>query len=130
MSEREYSVPSLRTVLGAFSGLGGNSAKRDKGVPRGLFAMPLAIMVIIGIAISGYSSPSLMVGVLNPDSPDATRFVAALEADTHVSVRPYVDVERMRIAVYRGRLHAGIMFPPGWTLEQDLPMVVSPCCSC
>jgi ABC-2 type transport system permease protein len=87
--------------------------------------MPVFVMAMVGLAMSGYSTPSLWVGVLGAQTPAARALVEALEADGHLRVRAYDDRERLRIAVYRGRLHGGLIFPPTWDGEEDLEVYAS-----
>ena len=67
-----------------------------------------------------------MVGVLGAEaSPAAQSLVAELAGDPHLRVRPYEDPEAMRLAAYRGRLHGGLVVPPGWTPGTNLPLLAS-----
>jgi ABC-2 type transport system permease protein len=125
VNEIERTVPSLRRVLTAFSAMGRQSAARERGVAVGLFAMPVLVMLVVGLALRGYSTPSLMIGALEAESRDAKRLVAMLQEDPHVSLRAHSDRERMRVAVYRGRLHGGMIFPTDWTADMELPLYAS-----
>jgi ABC-2 type transport system permease protein len=91
-----------------------------------LFAMPVFVMGFVGLALRGYTTPALVVGVHDPGAnPALEGLVAALDADPHVRTRRYDDAERMRLAVYRGRLHGGLLVPVGWRSDQPLDAYIS-----
>ena len=113
-------------ILAAASAANGASAGRDQRRLGMLFLMPIAIMAIIGIAMGGYSSPSLMVGVLDRAGTGASRdLISAIAANPHTRIRSYTDQQKMRIAVFRGRLNAGVIVPPGWRGDSDLEVYLS-----
>lgn len=118
--------PGLRGVVAAFASMGRASNRRDRAVALGLFAMPVFVMAMVGLALRGYSTPTLWVGVLGAaEGPAARALVERLERDPHVRVRHYDDREAMRIAVYRGRLHGGLSLPRDWDGAGDLEFYAS-----
>ncbi len=52
-------------VLAAASAANGASTRRNQRRLAALFLLPAAVMAIIGIAMGGYSDPSLVVGILD-----------------------------------------------------------------
>ena len=95
-------------IIAAASAANGASTGRDQRRLGVLFLMPVAIMAIIGIAMGGYSEPSLVVGVLDRAGTVASRdLISAIAANQHMRIHSYTDQEKMRIAVFRGRLNAG-----------------------
>jgi len=64
--------------------------------------------------------------VLDRADTEASRaLTAGLAAQAHLQIRHYSDREQMRIAVFRGRLNGGILFPPGWHGTDDLEVYLS-----
>src|SRR5580658_5293206 len=113
-------------ILAAASAANGASTRRDQRRLGALFLMPVLVMAIIGIAMGGYSEPSLMVGVLDRAGTDASReLISAIAANPHMRIRSYADQQKMRIAVFRGRLNAGVIVPPGWRGAGDLEVYLS-----
>ena len=83
-------------------------------------------MAIIGIAMGGYSEPSLVVGVLDRAGTGASHeLISAIAANQHMRVHSYTDQQKMRIAVFRGRLNAGVIVPSGWRGVGDLDVYLS-----
>ena len=110
----------------AFSGMSAQTSRRSPSQIFIFFVMPVFVMAFVGLALRGYSTPQMMVGMLGtPGSAAAQQLAKALDADPHLGVRSYDDVELMRIAVFRGRLHAGIRVPEGWSAGRDLEVWVS-----
>jgi ABC-2 type transport system permease protein len=67
-----------------------------------------------------------VLGVHDPaGSAAAERLAAALEADPHVRLRRHADPEAMRLAVYRGRLHGGLLVPAGWRAGEPLEVYLA-----
>lgn len=123
---RPARLPGILSVVRAFAALQGAATSRDHAVPAVLFAFPVLVMLVVGFALRGYSTPQLVVGVVGAEaSPAARRLVASLAEDPHIRVRSYTDAEAMRLAVYRGRLRGGLQVPPGWTPDADLPVLAS-----
>ena len=113
-------------ILAAASAANGASTGRDQRRLGVLFLMPVAIMAIIGIAMGGYSEPSLVVGVLDRAGTGASRdLISAIAANQHMRIHSYTDQEKMRIAVFRGRLNAGVIIPSGWSGAGDLDVYLS-----
>jgi ABC-2 type transport system permease protein len=114
-------------VIAAASAANGASTRRNQRKLAALFLVPAAVMAIIGIAMGGYSDPSMVVGVLDRAGTSASSALsAAIAVDQHMRVRPYTDQEKLRLAVFRGRLDAGIVIPPGWQVTDDLDVYLSP----
>jgi ABC-2 type transport system permease protein len=112
--------------LAAASAANGASTGRDQRRLGVLFLLPVAIMAIIGIAMGGYSEPSLVVGVLDRADTGASRdLISAIAANQHMRVHMYTDQEKMRLAVFRGRLNAGVIVPSGWRGVGDLDVYLS-----
>jgi len=117
---------SRLAAVRAFSGMSAQAARRSPAQIVTFFAMPVFVMAFVGLALRGYTTPQFTVGMLGtPGSVAAERLAEALEADPHLRVRAYEDAEFMRVAVFRGRLHAGIRVPEGWSASQDLDVWVS-----
>ncbi len=113
-------------ILAAASAANGASTGRDQRRLAVLFLVPVAIMAIIGIAMGGYSEPSLVVGVLDRAGTAASReLISAIAANQHMRIHRYTDQEKMRIAVFRGRLNAGVIVPSGWRGDGDLDVYLS-----
>ncbi len=113
-------------IIAAASAANGASTGRDQRRLGALFLLPVAIMAIIGIAMGGYSEPSLVVGVLDRAGTGASReLISTIAANQHVRIRRYTDQEKMRIAVFRGRLNAGVILPSGWRGVGDLDVYLS-----
>jgi ABC-2 type transport system permease protein len=113
-------------IIAAASAANRASTGRDQRRLGVLFLLPVAIMAIIGIAMGGYSDPSLMVGVLDRDRTGASReLISAIAANPHMRIHSYTDREKMRIAVFRGRLNAGVIVPSGWRGAGDLEVYFS-----
>jgi ABC-2 type transport system permease protein len=104
----------------------GAGTRRDGRRLAILFLLPAAIMAIIGIAMGGYTSASFVVGVMDRvHTPESLALVANLVSNEQFRVRDYTDQEKLRLAVFRGRMNAGILIPPGWHGESDLRVYVS-----
>src|ERR1700677_5080261 len=102
-------------IIAAASAANRASTGRDQRRLGVLFLLPVAIMAIIGIAMGGYSDPSLVIGVLDhAESGASHELISAIAANPHMRMRKYTNQEKMRIAVFRGRLNAGVIVPSGW----------------
>jgi ABC-2 type transport system permease protein len=113
-------------IIAAASAANGASTRRDQRRLGVLFLLPVAIMAIIGIALGGYSDPSLVVGVLDRAQSGAShQLISAIAANPHMRTRKYTNQEKMRIAVFRGRLNAGVIIPSGWRGVGDLDVYLS-----
>ena len=117
---------TVANVIAAASAANGASTGRDQRRLAVLFLMPVAVMAIIGIAMGGYSQPSLVVGILDRAGTDASRELISTIAANHMRIRGYTDQVKMRIAVFRGRLNAGVIIPSGWAGVGDLEVYLSP----
>lgn len=114
-------------VIAAASAANGASTSRNQRRLAALFLVPAAVMAIIGIAMGGYSDPSMVVGVLDRAGTGASRSLsAALAADQQMRTRSYTDQEKMRLAVFRGRLDAGVVIAPGWRITDNLEVYLAP----
>lgn len=114
-------------VIAAASAANGASTARNQRRLVALFLVPAAVMAIIGIAMGGYSDPSMVVGVLDRAGTGASSSLsAAFAADQQIRIRSYTDQEKLRLAVFRGRLDAGVIIPPGWRVSDDLEVYLSP----
>jgi ABC-2 type transport system permease protein len=61
------------------------------------------------------------VGILDrADTNESRALAAALVSNEHFQIRDYGSEDRLKIAVFRGRMNAGIVIPPGWHGDQDL----------
>jgi len=113
-------------VVAAASVANGASTRRDRRRLAVLFLLPIAMMAIIGIAMGGYSEPSLVVGVIDrADTQGSRELISAIAANPHMRIRTYTDQEKMRIAVFRGRLNAGVIVPSGWHGADDVEVYLS-----
>ncbi len=71
-----------------------------------MFLLPVAIMAIVGVAMGGYSTPSLVAGVIDRAGSDASgELIAAIADNPHTRIRLYDDQEKMRLATFRGCRH-------------------------
>jgi ABC-2 type transport system permease protein len=120
----------MRAGINAIAAASAANAARTRRQPRRLallFVVPAIVMAIIGLAMGGYSNPGLVVGVLDSAGTGPSRaLTAAIAADQQVRIRPYTDQERMRLAVFRGRLDAGVVIPPQWHGANDLQVYLAP----
>jgi ABC-2 type transport system permease protein len=115
----------LATVIAA-SASGASQSSRDGGVIAGLFLLPVVVIAIVGVAMQGYSDPVFTVGFLDRSGgAEAAALRAALADEPTVRIRDYDDQEAMRAAVYRGRLHAGMLLPEAWSGESDPELYAS-----
>ena len=113
-------------IIAAVSAADGASARRDRRRLAVLFVLPATVMAVIGIAMGGYSEPSTVLGVLDRAGTGESRaLVAGLATNEHMRIRGYTDRERMRLAVFRGRLNGGIVIPSGWRGSNDLEVYLS-----
>lgn len=116
---------SLNVIFGAAAASGAGAA-RDRRRLVALFLLPAVIMAVVGFAMGGYSKASFVVGVLDQAQTSESReLVAALESNEQFRVRDYTSAERLRIAVFRGRMNAGILIPPGWHGDRNVPVYFS-----
>jgi ABC-2 type transport system permease protein len=91
-----------------------------------LFILPIVVITVIGLAMGGYSDPSFVLGVLDRADTEVSRtFIAGLAARAPLRICSYADQEKMRIAVFRGRLNGGIMIPASWHGTDDLEVYLS-----
>ena len=117
---------SALSALAAGGAAGAASSRRNPLQIAGLFLLPIVVVAVIGVAMQGYSDPVFSVGFLDRSGGAVARALrAGLEAAPSVRVRDYDDSEAMRAAVYRGRLHAGVLIPAGWNGEGDLELMAS-----
>ncbi len=111
---------TLATVVAA-SAAAALSHVRQGGIVTGLFLLPIVVITIVGVAMRGYSDPVFTVGFLDEQGgAEARALREALADEPTVRIRDYRDVAPMHAAVYRGRLHAGVVVPPDWTGAGDL----------
>jgi len=83
-------------------------------------------MAVVGFAMGGYTNASLVVGILDRAHTSESRaLVAGLVSHEQFRIRDYTSEERLRIAVFRGRMNAGIVIPPGWHGDRNLPVYFS-----
>jgi ABC-2 type transport system permease protein len=116
---------SLNVILGAASASRAG-ARRDRRRLAMLFLVPLTVMAIVGFAMGGYSSQSFVVGIVDRARTSESRGLAeALQSNERFRVRQYTDEDRVRIAVFRGRMNAGILIPPGWHDNRNVPVYFS-----
>src|SRR5215469_10216231 len=116
---------SLNVILGAASASTAGTS-RDRRRLSILFLVPLAVMAIVGFAMGGYSSESLVVGILDrAHTPESGALIHGLVANQQFRIRGYTDQDRLRMAVFRGRMNAGILIPPGWQGDRSLPVYFS-----
>jgi ABC-2 type transport system permease protein len=119
--------PRLLATIVAASASGAASARRSGRIAVGLFLVPVVVMGVVGFAMRGYVEPVFTVGFLDDSGAgsEAAALRAALDAEPTIRIRDYTDREAMRAAVYRGRLFAGVVVPPGWRGERDLELYAS-----
>ncbi|HXW83700.1 MAG TPA: hypothetical protein VEJ86_04800, partial [Candidatus Binataceae bacterium] len=87
---------SLNVILGAAAASGAGAA-RDRRRLALLFLLPATVMAVVGFAMGGYSSASLVVGVLDRAHTSESRaLVTALESNEQFRVRDYRNAERLR----------------------------------
>lgn len=107
----------------AFSAASRARSRRGSALLLLIFLLPVAIMGIIGLALGGYTSDVLTVGVLDRARTAASAALGRdLEDDPYLRVRAYRDEERMRLSTFRGRLAGALVIPPGWEGEGDLDL--------
>src|SRR5712692_58811 len=113
-------------VIAAAAAANGASVRRNRPRLFVVFLLPIVMITGIGIAMGGYSDPSFVVGVLDRADTEASRaLTAGIAAQVHLRIRRYTDQEKMRIAVFRGRLNGGLLIPPGWHSTDDLEVYLS-----
>lgn len=119
----------MRASLSAFSTVNRLASRRDPTLWFSLFALPVLLTALIGLAISGYTEPAFDLGVLDrADSPRSRALVAALGADPLLRVRSYRqdDGEALiRSAVLRGRLIGGLVIPANWDGGTDVELYLT-----
>ena len=119
-------MPHTSSVILGAAAASGAGTRRDGRRLATLFLLPAAIMAIIGLAMGGYTSASFVVGVMDrAHTPESLALVANLMSSEQFRVRDYTDQEKLRLAVFRGRMNAGILIPPGWRGESDLRVFIS-----
>jgi ABC-2 type transport system permease protein len=116
---------SLNVILGA-AAASGAGVRRDKRRLVVLFLLPAAVMAVVGFAMGGYSSASFVVGMLDRAHTNESRALAtALQSNDQFRIRDYTSREKLQIAVFRGRMNAGILIPPGWHGDQNLSVYLT-----
>ncbi|MGO9606392.1 MAG: ABC transporter permease [Candidatus Binataceae bacterium] len=116
---------SWSVIFGA-AAVSGAGVRRDRRRLVTLFLLPLVVMAVVGFAMGGYSSASFEVGLLDQANTSESRALAtALVSNEHFQLRDYTNEERLKIAVFRGRMTAGIVIPPGWHGDQNLGVYLS-----
>jgi len=91
-----------------------------------LFLLPAIIITIVGIAMGGYSDQSFVVGVLDRARTTESRaLVARLASNEQFRIRDYSDEQKLRLAVFRGRMNAGLVIPSGWRGHEDVPVYLT-----
>jgi ABC-2 type transport system permease protein len=73
---------------------------------------PFLLILVLGQMYGG--GQELRLGVVAATEPGAERLAAALASGTRVTVERLPDEAALRAAVERGRLHAGLVIPPGY----------------
>ncbi|GAA0915084.1 ABC transporter permease [Nonomuraea longicatena] len=73
---------------------------------------PFLLILVLGQTYGG--GQELRLGVVAAAEPGAERLAAALASGTRVTVERLPDEAALRAAVERGRLHAGLVIPPGY----------------
>src|SRR5215471_10986119 len=113
---------SLNVILGA-AAASGAGVRRDRRRLAVLFLIPTVVMAVVGFAMGGYNTASFVVGILDRANTRESRALAAsLVSHEQFRTRDYTSEERLRIAVFRGRMNAGIVIPPGWHGDRNLPV--------
>jgi ABC-2 type transport system permease protein len=121
MADSQDRRPRALATLVASSASNATASRRDGGLLAGLFLLPVVVIAIVGVALQGYSDPVFTVGFFDEAKTDASlAYREALDAEPTVRIREYRDPTLMHAAVYRGRLHAGVLVPPGWRGDSDL----------
>jgi linearmycin/streptolysin S transport system permease protein len=116
---------SLNVIFGA-AAASGAGVRRDNRRLAVLFLLPLTVMAVVGFAMGGYSSSSFELGVLDRANTNESRALAArLVSNEHFQIRDYTSEQTLKLAVFRGRMNAGIVIPPGWHGEQNLRVYIS-----
>jgi ABC-2 type transport system permease protein len=116
---------SVNVILGA-AAVSGAGVRRDRRRLAVLFLLPIIVMAVVGFAMGGYSSASFVVGILDRAHTSQSRALAAnLVSHEQFRIRDYTSEERLRIAVFRGRMNAGIVIPSGWRGDRNLPVYFS-----
>jgi ABC-2 type transport system permease protein len=116
---------SLNVILGA-AAASGAGVRRDRRRLAVLFLIPTIVMAVVGFAMGGYATASLVVGILDRAHTNESRALAAgLVSHEQFRIRDYTSEERLRIAVFRGRMNAGIVIAPGWHGDRNLPVYFS-----
>src|SRR5215469_1106086 len=116
---------TLNVILGA-AAASGAGVRRDRRRLAVLFLVPTLVMAVVGFAMGGYTNASLVVGILDRAHTSESRaLVAGLVSHEQFRIRDYTSEERLRIAVFRGRMNAGIVIPPGWHGDRNLPVYFS-----
>ncbi|HKM98921.1 MAG TPA: ABC transporter permease [Candidatus Binataceae bacterium] len=116
---------SLSVIFRAAT-VSGAGVRRDRRRLVSLFLVPTVVMAVVGFAMGGYSSASFEVGLLDQANTIESRaLAAALVSNEHFHIRDYTNEERLKIAVFRGRMNAGLLIPPGWHGDQNLPLYLS-----
>jgi len=119
-------MPHSLNVILAAAAANGAAARRDRRRLVVLFLLPATVMAVVGLAMSGYSSASFVVGVLDNAQTSASQVLVARLADKEqFRIRRYTNQEKLRLAVFRGRINAGILIPHGWNGESNLPTYLS-----
>jgi ABC-2 type transport system permease protein len=116
---------TLNVILGA-AAVSGAGVRRDRRRLAVLFLVPTLVMAVVGFAMGGYTNASLVVAILDRAHTSESRaLVAGLVSHEQFRIRDYTSEERLRIAVFRGRMNAGIVIPPRWHGDRNLPVYFS-----
>jgi len=119
-------MSNIFNVILAAAAANGAAARRDRRRLAVLFLLPATVMAIVGLAMGGYSSASFVVGVLDKAQTSASQALAAgLAYNEQFRIRRYTNPEKLRLAVFRGRINAGILIPLGWHGKSNLPVYLS-----
>ena len=122
-------MKALRRSLGfvqAAAACSAASARRDRTLGPVLLVLPLVIISFVGFAMRGYTDPKFAIGIIDrAETPASRALVAAIAGEQIVRERHYQSENRMRVAVFRGRLNGGLVIPEDWNGERDLEMYLS-----
>jgi len=78
-------------------------------------ALPVAIILLIGLATAGFDDDTIQVGLVDEGSGAlGAEFVASMEDSPRLDVRRFADPDELRRAVRRGAVGAGIVVPAGY----------------
>lgn len=123
-SPRSGARAHLRGIpaLAAFAAAARARARRERLGLLTLFLLPVAILAVIGVALSGYADSAYVVGVLDRAGSSASaELVRRIEANPDLRTRRYDDAAAMAAAVLRGRLVGSLTIPPGYPDAAEPP---------